>query len=80
MKVTLYVKNGDPHSDMVRNLLRYHDITFEMIDVSRNIEKQKELQEISGQTNTPVLKLDDKIFIGFDLEKIKEVLGINKNE
>ena len=78
MQIKLYVRSGDPYSDMVRNLLKYYNIEFEIVEVSRNIEKQKELYEISGQTNTPVLKIDDKVYTGFDREKIKDVLGIKK--
>lgn len=76
MKIRLYIRSGCPYCDMVKNLLKYHNIEFEMIEISRDFEKQKELQELSGQCTTPVLQVDDKFFIGFDREKIKEVLGI----
>ena len=76
MEIKLYVKAGDPYSDMIKNLLKYHNITFELIEISRSLEKQKELYEISGQTNTPVIKIGDKVYAGFDRQKIKEILGI----
>ena len=76
MKVIVYTKAGDPYSEMIKNLLKYYNVEHEIIEVSRNVEKLKTLREISGQYNTPVLKVDDKIFVGFDREKIKEVLGI----
>ncbi|MEK6952922.1 MAG: glutaredoxin family protein [Nanoarchaeota archaeon] len=78
MKVIIYTKNNDAYSDMIRNLLKTNNIEFEMVDVSRNKDKFKEMQEISGQANTPVIQIDDKVFLGFDREKIKEVLGLNK--
>ena len=76
MKVTLYTKSGDPYSEMLKNLLKYYNIDHEIIEISRNQEKLEKLKEISGQYNTPVLKVDDKIFVGFDREKIKEILDI----
>ena len=76
MKVTIYTKAGDPYSEMLKNLLKYYNVEHEIIEVSRNMEKLKTLREISGQYNTPVLKIGDKIFVGFDREKIKEVLEI----
>ncbi|MEK6826695.1 MAG: glutaredoxin family protein [Nanoarchaeota archaeon] len=79
MQVRIYVKTGDPYSDMVKNLLKYYEVEHETIEVSRNQEKLKELLEISGQTNTPVLVVDDKVFAGFDREKIKEILGLKEN-
>ncbi len=78
MKVRLYTRAGCPYSDMLKNLLKYYNIEFENIEISRDFEKQKELQKISGQCTTPVLKINNKIFIGFDREKIKQALGITK--
>ena len=76
MYIKLYVRTGDPYSDMVRNLLKYHQIDCEIIEVSRSIEHQKKLHELVGHTNTPVLHIGDKVYSGFDREKIKEILGI----
>ena len=73
MNIILYFKSGDPYSDMVKNLLRYYEVEFEMIEVSRNKEI---LKEVSGQYNTPVLKVDEKVYVGFDREKIKELLNL----
>lgn len=80
MKIRLYIRAGCPYCDMVKNLLKYHNVDFESVEISRNLEKQKELQELSGQCTTPVLIIDDKVFIGFDREKIKEVLGLEENK
>ena len=33
MLVKIYIKTNDPYSDMIRNLLKYNNIDFEMIDV-----------------------------------------------
>ncbi len=78
MQVKLYVKAGDPYSEMLKNILKYYHVEHEVFEVSRNPEKLRILKEASGQYNTPVLQVDDKVFIGFDREKIKEVLGIKE--
>ena len=80
MEIKLYVRTGDPYSDMLRNLLKFHNIVFDTIEISRDAEKRREMYEISGQYGTPVIKIGDKVFSGFDREKIKEVLGINGKE
>jgi len=80
MQVKVYIKTGDPYSDMVKNLLKYYDIEHETIEISRNPEKERELLEISGQKNTPVLVVDDKVYSGFDREKIKEIIGVPKEK
>ena len=80
MKIRVYSRAGDPYSDMLRNLLKYYGIQFEAVEVSRSPEKLHEMKEISGQYNTPVIKQGDKVFVGFDREKIKEILGINPEQ
>jgi len=77
MNIKVYAKTGDPYSDMLKNLLQFNNIEFENIEVT---DKKALLKEISGQDEiTPVLTIDDKTFIGFDREQIREVLGLNKN-
>jgi len=66
-----------PYSDMLKNLLKYHNIEFENIDISRNEKAKQEMIKKSSQSEiTPVIDFNGQIFIGFDREKIKEVLKI----
>ena len=51
-------------------------IAFESIDVSNNEAAQKEMIEKSGQMGVPVIDIDGKIIVGFDLEQINETLNI----
>lgn len=80
MVIKVYTSNKDPYSDMLKNLLKYYSIQFENIETNRNQLAFEEMVKISGQRNTPVLVIDDKVFVGFDRDMIKEVLGINKQE
>ena len=80
MKVKVYSRGGDPYSDMLKNMLKFHGIEFDNIDVSRNQDALNEMMEASGQNNTPVIVIDGKAFVGFDREKIKELLGIRQNQ
>ncbi len=80
MEIKVYSRSGDPYSDMLKNILKFHSIDFDNIDVSRNKQALLEMKDISGQENTPVLVVDGKAFVGFDRERIKEVLGIGKDK
>ena len=80
MKIKLYVNSSDPYCGMVENLLKYHNIEYERIEVSPAEEKLKELEEISGQNTVPVLVVDEKVFVGFDHEQIKKVLNLGQND
>lgn len=45
-------------------------------DVSKDMEKQKEMIEKTGQFGVPVLDINGKIVIGFNRPKIDEYLKI----
>ena len=51
-------------------------IPYTGIDVSNDEAAQKEMIEKSGQMGVPVLDIDGKIVVGFDKEKIDELLGL----
>ena len=78
--IKVYSRNNDPYSDMLKNLLKFYQISYENIEVSRNKEALKEMVNISGQSTTPVLVVEDKVFVGFDRQKIKEVLGLPEDQ
>jgi len=78
--IKVYSRNNDPYSDMLRNLLKFYQISYENIEVSKDKKALKEMIDISGQSTTPVLVVEDKVFVGFDREKIKEVLGLSEDK
>jgi glutaredoxin len=61
---------------MAKNFLKENKIEFTDVDVSQDQEKAQEMIKKSGQTGVPVIDIDGKIIIGFDVAKIKEALGI----
>ncbi len=77
MKVKIYSTPVCPYCTTLKKFLKEHDIEFEDIDVSQNQEAAKEMVEKSGQMGVPVADIDGDIVVGFNREKIKELLGIN---
>ena len=49
---------------------------YENIDVALDEKAQHEMIEKSGQMGVPVIDIDGNIVIGFDKEKINELLKI----
>ena len=74
-EVTIFTRSDDPNSDMIRNLLKFHNIEFVNKDIM-TLQNLIELKKVSARTITPTLVIDGKVYIGFDREKIKEVLNI----
>lgn len=75
-KVTVYSTPTCPFCIRVKQFLKESNVQFEDIDVSENEEKAQEMISRSGQMGVPVIEIDNEMVIGFDKEKIKELLGI----
>lgn len=52
------------------------NIKFIDYDVANDEKKAKEMIDKTGQTAVPVIVIDGEVVIGFDKEKINELLGI----
>ena len=75
--IKIYSTPTCPWCKKAKAYLGEKGIAFESIDVSSNETAQKEMIEKSGQMGVPVIDIDGKIVIGFDLEKINELLHLN---
>jgi glutaredoxin 3 len=62
----------------LKKFLRERNIGFEEIDVLKNREALEEMVQRSGQMGVPVVDIDGEIVVGFDKQKISELLNISK--
>jgi glutaredoxin-like YruB-family protein len=75
-KVKIYSTPTCPYCIRAKQFLKDNNITFEDTDVATNQSATEEMIKISGQMGVPVLDIDGEIIVGFDKERIKQVLGI----
>ena len=75
-KVEIYSTQSCHYCVMVKDFLKSKGINYSDYNVGLDLEKRKEMVEISGQMGVPVVKIDKDIIVGFDQEKIEELLGI----
>ncbi len=76
-KVIVYSTPACPYCLKVKEFLKEHGIKFEDIDVSMDREKAKEMIEKSGQMGVPVIDIDGKIVIGYNVPELKALLKID---
>lgn len=74
--IKIYSTPTCPWCKKAKQYLDEKGIAYENIDVSSNEKAQKEMIDKSGQMGVPVIDIDGKIIVGFDKEKIDELLGI----
>lgn len=76
MKVIVYSTKICPWCVKVKDFLKQNNIEFEEKDVGEDMVAQKQMIEKSGQMGVPVLEIDGQIVVGFDEQKLKELLKI----
>ena len=66
------------YCDTLKKFLESKKIEFEDIDVSKDEKALEEIIKKSGQMNVPIVDIDGQIIIGFDKEKICNLLNIKE--
>lgn len=51
-------------------------VKYTNFDVSSDLEKRKEMIEMTGQMGVPVIKIGEEIVVGFDRDHIAGLLGV----
>lgn len=77
-KVRVYSTVSCPYCVTLKEFLKKHNIEFEDIDVSQDKEAAEEMIKKSGQMGVPVVDIDGQIVVGFDKEKISQLLNIKE--
>jgi len=78
--VKIYSTPTCPWCKKAKAYLTEKNIPFESVDVSSDQAAQKEMIEKSGQMGVPVLDIDGKIIIGFDVGEIDKALDEMKKK
>lgn len=76
MKIMIYSTPSCVFCTMAKDFLKENNISFEECDVSKDLEKRKEMVQKSGQMGVPVIDIDGSVMIGFDKEIIARKVGI----
>lgn len=53
-----------------------NNVVFTEHDVAADMEKRQEMVEMTGQMGVPVIRIGDDVVVGFDEEKVKELLAV----
>jgi glutaredoxin 3 len=74
-KVKIYTAPGCPFCVLAKEYLKEKGVEFEEIDVSKDEKGIQEIIEKTGQMGVPVLEINGEIVIGFDKERIDQLLN-----
>lgn len=74
--VTIYSTPSCHFCHLAKDYFTEHNVTYTEHDVAADLDKRKEMMDLTGQMGVPVIKIDDDIIVGFDENKMKELLGV----
>lgn len=74
--IKIYTTPTCAYCKMAKEYFKSKSLSYEEFDVSKDIPRQKEMIEKTGQFGVPVIDINGNIVIGFDRPKIDEYLKI----
>lgn len=77
-KVTIYTTPSCVYCKMTKAFFKENNVVYEEKDVSTDAAARDEMIAKSNQMGVPVIDIDGKIIVGFDKNRISELVGIKK--
>ncbi|OGZ95090.1 MAG: NrdH-redoxin [Candidatus Sungbacteria bacterium RIFCSPLOWO2_02_FULL_51_17] len=75
-KVTMYSTPSCVYCSMSKAFFKEHNISYDEHNVAEDAAARDEMVKKSGQLGVPVIDIDGKIIVGFDKQKLSELLGV----
>lgn len=72
--IRVYTTPTCPWCHRVKEYLNNKGVSFQEINVAENMEEASQLVEKTGQRTVPVIEVGEEIIVGFDREKLEEIL------
>ena len=76
MQVTVYSTSTCPFCHQLKSFLDEQEVAYTNFDVSNDTQMAQEMIQKSGQMGVPVIDVDGEIVVGFDKNKISELLKL----
>jgi glutaredoxin 3 len=74
--VEIYSTSACHFCHMAKEWMTAKNVPFVDYNVGENMEKRKEMIEMTGQMGVPVIKIENEVMVGFNPEKMAGLLGV----
>ncbi|MCE9541332.1 NrdH-redoxin [Candidatus Kaiserbacteria bacterium] len=74
--VTIYSTPTCHFCHAAKDFFTENKVAFTDYNVATDLAKRQEMIQKSGQMGVPVISIDNSVVVGFDEEKLKELLGV----
>ncbi|HHE67576.1 MAG TPA: glutaredoxin family protein [Candidatus Parcubacteria bacterium] len=74
--VKIYTTPYCPYCYTLKEFLKEKGVEFREIDVSSNEKEKERIIKKTGKAQVPIVEINDQVIVGFDKEKICQLLKI----
>lgn len=74
--VTIYSTPVCHYCQEAKAFFKENNVEYTEHDVASDADKRKEMIDMTGQMGVPVIRIGDDVVIGYDEDKLKELLSI----
>lgn len=74
--VTIYSTPTCHFCHAAKDFFTANNVAFQDFNVATDLEKRKEMVDMTGQMGVPVIRIGNDVIVGFDEGKIKELLAV----
>jgi glutaredoxin 3 len=75
-QVTIYSTPTCHFCHAAKDFFAANNVAFTDHNVATDLEKRKEMIDMTGQMGVPVIRIEDDVIVGFNEGKLKELLAI----
>ncbi|MBP6912071.1 MAG: thioredoxin family protein [Candidatus Pacebacteria bacterium] len=75
-QISIYSTPTCTYCKAVKEYFTENKVEFQEFNVAEDASRRQEMIERSGQMGVPVVMIDNNIVVGFDKQKLAELLGI----
>lgn len=75
-KIIIYTTPTCVYCKMTKAFFKEHGVSYEEKNVAADAEARREMVEKSGQMGVPVVSVDNEIMVGFDKERLSQLIGV----
>lgn len=75
-QVTIYSTPSCHFCHAAKAFFDENSIVYTENNVAADLEKRKEMVDMTGQMGVPVIRIEDDVIVGFDEAKLRELLSL----
>ena len=76
MAVSIYTTPTCVYCKMTKEFFGKHDVAYQELDVASDTKARNDMVQKSGQLGVPVIDIDGQIVVGFNKQKLSQLLHI----